>query len=386
MAFEHEGQHKVIRIVLTEEPSNPVTIDISIGTLSRGLSEYGYPGHYWDNTALTASPSRLTFNSNNWDTQQPVTITSMVNDYDHPAQAILVLTPSENLRSDGSSSVPGIHVKVANGAVCTTCATAGPPGAVGPPQKESPQLPVITLKGDNYVTIPFGSAWTDPGYTATDSDGNDITGDVTVFGGVDTSQEGIHIIVYTVMSISGGVAQEIRTVTVEAPPLLNPEPQVNTQPATQAETQIAEQTYCRDMSIDQLVATGDYNVMDNRNGTYGDTIKGTAGADLIIASDSGNKIFGKKGDDCIIGGAGADVIRGQQGNDWIMGLAGVDNLRGGAGHDLLFGGDGDDTILGKAGDDVMVCGAGTDKARGGAGHDIAESCEDVQAEYATPGG
>ncbi len=126
---------------------------------------------------------------------------------------------------------------------------------------------------------------------------------------------------------------------------------------------ISYRVFCNDMTIDELIASGIYppsNIFDNRDGHLGSNFMGTDGDDLMIASNTGNKINGKNGDDCIIGGAGNDTLQGGNGNDEI------------------FGEDGDDTLKGNRNDDSLSCGAGLDVAHGGPGTDTASSdCEEI---------
>ena len=97
---------------------------------------------------------------------------------------------------------------------------------------ESAQLPVITLAGSTNMTVPLNSVWTDPGYTATGSDGDDLTGSVTVTGAVDTTQAATYLLYYQVADAYGTPATpQVRTVHVVAP-----EPQQQTQ-EPQAEPQ-----------------------------------------------------------------------------------------------------------------------------------------------------
>ena len=157
-------------------------------------------------------------------------------------------------------------------------------------------------------------------------------------------------------------------------------------------------TFCNDMTIDELIASGNYNVIDNRDGHLdGSRITGTNSDDLILASDAGNEIRAKKGNDCVIGGAGNDQLRGGSGDDTIFGLDGNDRVIGGKQNDLLYGGEGNDNISGSnnndqlfgengddivnggSGDDVLSCGDGTDKANGGKGTDTATAdCETIK--------
>ena len=103
---------------------------------------------------------------------------------------------------------------------------------------------------------------------------------------------------------------------------------------------ILDVLFCDDKTIEGLIASGDYNIIDNRDGHLdGKTIKGTKSNDLILASDAGNTIKAGKGNDCIIGGAGNDNVRSAKGNDQIFGGDGNDKLIGDKGKDIIFGGD-----------------------------------------------
>ncbi len=111
---------------------------------------------------------------------------------------------------------------------------------------ESAQLPVITLAGSTNMTVQLNPVWTDPGYTATDSYGNDLMGSVTVTGAVDTSQAATYLLAYQVVDGSGTPATpQIRTVHVVAP-----EPQQQTQ-ESQAEPQQQEDPQEQQESIQE---------------------------------------------------------------------------------------------------------------------------------------
>lgn len=70
------------------------------------------------------------------------------------------------------------------------------------------------------------------------------------------------------------------------------------------------------MTIDELIASGQYHVIDNRDGKKR-TLVGTNGADQILAGAHGDIIKAGGGNDCIIGGGGNDRIDGNNGNDAI---------------------------------------------------------------------
>ena len=90
------------------------------------------------------------------------------------------------------------------------------------------------------------------------------------------------------------------------------------------------------------------------------TIKGTAGADVLV---------GTAGNDIISGGGGNDVIKGLGGDDWLCGGPGSDKILGGAGNDVLFGEGGSDG----GGTLGLFGGPGTDIAYGGAGIDTCQA-------------
>ncbi len=74
-------------------------------------------------------------------------------------------------------------------------------------------------------------------------------------------------------------------------------------------------------------------------------IKGTAGADTLLAGLGNDTIYGLAGNDVIDGGAGDDSIDGGAGNDSIKGGLGNDTLDGGLGNDTLDGGAGTNYYL-----------------------------------------
>jgi len=143
-------------------------------------------------------------------------------------------------------------------------------------------------------------------------------------------------------------------------------------------------TYCHDLSIDELINSGMYTVFDNRDGALGDRVDGTTGDDLMIASDNGTYMFADLGNDCLIGGAGNDTLRGNWGTDIIYGNGGDDTLRGGKhvdsiyggeGNDNMFGGKANDFLYGEAGDDSLNGKRGTDTCDGGLGNNTFVNCE-----------
>lgn len=119
-----------------------------------------------------------------------------------------------------------------------------------------------------------------------------------------------------------------------------------------------------------LAGTGRITGVETFDGA-GQSVTGTAGADALDFSifttlTDVPSIRGGAGADVIIGGAGADLLMGQTGDDRVFGGAGNDRLAGEAGVDVLDGGAGDDVLfIQKAGDanDSLSGGAGLDTIR-----------------------
>ncbi len=75
--------------------------------------------------------------------------------------------------------------------------------------------PVITLLGDDSMSVNQDGAYTDPGATANDVIDGDITDNIVVTGAVDTSVFGSYVVSYNVSDSAGNAAEEVtRTVSV----------------------------------------------------------------------------------------------------------------------------------------------------------------------------
>lgn len=105
-------------------------------------------------------------------------------------------------------------------------------------------------------------------------------------------------------------------------------------------------------------------------GTAGnDTLRGTAGDDVIVALAGHDTISGLGGNDIICGGSGMDTISGGDGNDVLLGNGGRDTITGNTGNDTLVGGKGKDNLHGGTGNDHLSGNLGVDELAGGAGTD-----------------
>ena len=81
-----------------------------------------------------------------------------------------------------------------------------------------PKAPEIYLEGGEYITIPCGTIYSEPGYSAKDNVDGDMTEDVAVVGDVRWYEAGTYEVVYTVADLFGNVTQKVRTVDVVAKP------------------------------------------------------------------------------------------------------------------------------------------------------------------------
>jgi large repetitive protein len=74
--------------------------------------------------------------------------------------------------------------------------------------------PVVTIIGDNPVTLECGTAYVDAGATATDTCDGDLTGAIVVSNAVNTSVAGNYLVTYTVTDTENNETVEFRTVDV----------------------------------------------------------------------------------------------------------------------------------------------------------------------------
>ncbi|MEM7037382.1 MAG: DUF5011 domain-containing protein [Bacteroidota bacterium] len=82
-------------------------------------------------------------------------------------------------------------------------------------KKEDTVAPVITLLGDNPMTVEIGGTFTDPGATATDDVDGDLTSEITSTGTVDPNTAGHYHITYSVTDAAGNNTTAEREVDVE---------------------------------------------------------------------------------------------------------------------------------------------------------------------------
>jgi hypothetical protein len=103
-----------------------------------------------------------------------------------------------------------------------------PPGIVVPPpstgtstsnsQGLASQPPTVTLNGSAAMQLAQGGTFTDPGASALDSSGDDISSSIVETGSVDPSTPGSYTLTYTATDGAGNTGSASRLVSVVAPP------------------------------------------------------------------------------------------------------------------------------------------------------------------------
>ena len=94
-------------------------------------------------------------------------------------------------------------------------ASPEPKKALPAPKPVAPDYPVITLVGDNPLSLALGTPYVEPGYTATDAEDGDVSGSVAVAGDtVDENVAATYTITYTVTDTNGLSTNVSRDVVV----------------------------------------------------------------------------------------------------------------------------------------------------------------------------
>ncbi len=94
-------------------------------------------------------------------------------------------------------------------------ASPEPKKALPAPKPVAPDYPVITLVGDNPLSLALGTPYVEPGYTATDAEDGDVSGSVAAAGDtVDENVAATYTITYTVTDTNGLSTNVSRDVVV----------------------------------------------------------------------------------------------------------------------------------------------------------------------------
>lgn len=113
---------------------------------------------------------------------------------------------------DGTEHVHDLWVIDLAGTV--TCLTFDNTGLDVATQTPDTTAPTLTLAGDNPLTLTAGSAYVEPGFSATDDRDGNLTGSVNVTGVINPNVPGSYTKTYTVQDAAGNSATQTRTVNV----------------------------------------------------------------------------------------------------------------------------------------------------------------------------
>lgn len=123
---------------------------------------------------------------------------------------------------------------------------------------------------------------------------------------------------------------------------------------------IGTRSYTKGTSGDDMIIACPIVETSTISCSFGDTLRGLAGNDILQGSIGDDNLYGDEGDDTLNGADGNDNLYGGPGDDVIQAGVGNDLLVGGPGNDELYGGPGDDVLIGGPGADYFDCGDGQD--------------------------
>ena len=146
--------------------------------------------------------------------------------------------------------------------------------------------PVITLDGDNPMTLEVGTAYVEPGATALDDDEGDLTNQIQISGAVDENQLGQSNIVYTVEDINGNITSATRVVNVvdTTPPVLVLDDTSIITIEVNSPEYVNQTTFTYSDNYDQNLTDSDVIVTDNIN----ENVVGDYTISFNLSDGSGN--------------------------------------------------------------------------------------------------
>lgn len=152
--------------------------------------------------------------------------------------------------------------------------------------------------------------------------------------------EGTATIDYSITDDNGGTDSAQVTVTVQDQPL-------NFIVEGDDTGNLIDENYLDDPQGDRVDAN------DNQTGTNDDVIIAGGGDDTVYAGEGDDDVDGGTGDDTIFGEEGDDTLDGGEGDDTIHGGTGDDTIIDLEGSNEIYGGDGSDTVTTGDGDDFI---------------------------------
>lgn len=173
----HEsGSSATFTVVLTSEPTHPVTINLTSTNKNEGL----------------VTPISLAFAPSQWNSAQTVTVTG-VDDDQFDGDKIFSITTGTAISDD--QKYEGLD--------------ADDVSVINVDDEEDVVAPVITLLGANPVYIGIDGQYNDAGATAEDDIDGDISAQVTFTDTVDTQVAGTYTVTYRVADNAGNAATPV---------------------------------------------------------------------------------------------------------------------------------------------------------------------------------
>jgi Ca2+-binding RTX toxin-like protein len=134
-------------------------------------------------------------------------------------------------------------------------------------------------------------------------------------------------------------------------------------------------------SVDELVmdlGSGDDKMVADATISVRVFCTGSGGDDTLQGGGSADELSGANGKDRVLGGDGFDYLLGGANKDYLNGQNGNDTCSGAGGKDRIFGGNDADSLLGGDGNDYIFSDldGAVDAISGGPGSDIASKVEE----------
>jgi len=169
--------------------------DLNVSYATRGTSS-GFNTHTWSCSTNATNWTQISVQTGRTNTNFTAINLPVITNLDGAAQAFFPLTVEGATSASGNNRLDNIQFTASQASIPDTTS------------------PVITVLGDNPLTLPAGSAFTDPGATASDNVDASVT--VIASGTVNTAVPGSYTITYSAQDAAGNTASATRTVNVVA--------------------------------------------------------------------------------------------------------------------------------------------------------------------------
>ena len=167
--------------------------NLGVSYATRGSST-GFNTHTWSVSTNASNWTQVSVQTGRNDTNYTAIALPVITNADNAANVYLRLTVTGATSSGGNNRIDNVQLVAS---------------AVIPPDTTAP---VITVLGENPLTVPVGSTFTDPGATALDAVDGAVA--VHVSGSVNTAVPGEYITTYSATDVANNTTTAIRTINV----------------------------------------------------------------------------------------------------------------------------------------------------------------------------